>query len=239
MPNKFYKDQIIKRIKSFVEDSNLIESLEHNGMKGEIRESGLGKLFSEFLPSNWDIGSGKIIDSEGNQSPQIDLLIYNKNIIPPIMLSAQQGVYPYESVGFAFEIKTTSNALEIKKTINNFKQLRSLKKIEGSRYRPVRIYFAIKSDLKEKTEFERYKELDENYNTSPAIESICVINKGYWTYKPVQKPNGEIFSNWMETESDNFSEVIFLLAGVINSISFWIGKYIIEYDQKLKKIAEK
>lgn len=123
MPNELYKKLMVERINSFTKESKNIDLINHSALKGSIRESGIGKLFSPLLPYDWEIGKGKIIDSNGNQSSEIDLLFYFKKVFPAIFFSNNLGVYPIESCGFAFEIKSRSTSTEIKSTIKKFNKL--------------------------------------------------------------------------------------------------------------------
>ncbi len=223
MPNNLYKELIIDKIISFVKESKSIESITHNGLKGSIRETGLGKLFSPLLPVDWDIGKGKIIDSTGEQSSEIDLLFYYKKVFPAIFFSEELGVYPVESCGFAFEIKTKSTSDEVKTTISKFNKLRTLKishpfseSVYNYDIRPIRVYIALDSDLKNKSEFDRYKGLDSDYLEDPAIECIVIFNKGIWIYRQECK---EHTPHWDFYESDgNYKEVLHLFAIIINQL---------------------
>ncbi len=223
MPNDLYKKLIIDRITSFIKESKSINSISHNGLKGSIRETGIGKLLLPLLPVDWDIGKGKIIDSYGNQSAEIDLLFYFKKVFPAIFFSNTLGVYPIESCGFAFEIKSKSTASEIKSTIKKFNKLKTLKlslplaePVYTYDIRPIRVYIALGSDLKNKSEFDRYKEFDPEYLDDPAIECLLIVNKGIWYFRPESRTHSP---HWEYYKSDgNYKEVIHLFSLIINQL---------------------
>lgn len=81
MQNKIYSQILKNRINSFLKESKSADLLNHLGLRGEIRESGLGKLIADILPIDWGVGSGKIIDSFNKQSAETDLIIYFKKNI--------------------------------------------------------------------------------------------------------------------------------------------------------------
>lgn len=49
-----------------------VQEIPHRGMLGEVREILVRELFRPLLPSDIGIGTGQLIDSENNVSPQTD-----------------------------------------------------------------------------------------------------------------------------------------------------------------------
>lgn len=219
MANQLFQDLLKADIQSIIAESKIVDTVEHKGIKGNIREYGLGRLLSKYLPYDWAISSGQIIDSEGVQSAQTDLILYNKNILPPLMFGDSLGLFPIESCTYAIEVKTTSTATEIQSTIGKFTKLKQLKDFRGENIIH-RVYFAFNSDLGETTELERYKKYDPHFHTNPAINIICIIGKGYWYYYTVKNSEGRWQSMWRfyPAQTDNF-EVGSLTAGIINTIN--------------------
>lgn len=225
MANKLYKKIIKDRVDAFLKESKSIDLLTHNGLRGEIRESSIGKLISDLLPIDWGIGSGKIIDSNDIQSSQTDLIVYYKKVLPPIFFNTNVGIFPIECCGFAFEIKTKSNATEIQNTVENFKKLKDMQimmpfsDIESIYcVRPIRVYLALDTDLNKESEFERYKKYDPEYNEDPIIELICVIGKGIW-FASKAPPWSDNKIKWTFYPSQgNNEELLLLLGAVINQI---------------------
>lgn len=229
MPNKLYRKLIHDRIQAFLRESETADLLTHLGMRGGIRESALGKLIADLLPVDWGIGSGKVIDSSDSQSAESDLIIFYKRVLPPIFFSASEntGVFPLESCGFVFEVKTKSTATEIRTTIKKFNTLKNMQairpKTDGVQeyvIRPIRVYFALDSDLKEDTsELERYIQYDDEHKSNPAIEIICVVGKGVWFYHQNETHHGEPNDYWVFLRNEgNHEELIFFFAQIINQI---------------------
>lgn len=98
----------------------------HPGEYGTYRERLLKKWLRMYIPKNFDISSGFIINSENKISSQCDIIIYNKDITPHIENSEKQSFYPIESVIAIGEVKSTINT---PKDLNNaLKKLSKLKK---------------------------------------------------------------------------------------------------------------
>ncbi len=217
MPNKFYQDILKLDISSLIGESNAIDSVVHNGIKGSIREYGLGRVLTKYIPFGWDIGTGQIHNENGEQSNETDLIVFHKALIPPMMFGNNLGFFPIESCRYAIEIKTKSTSKEIQTTISKFNRLKELK--SNSIYYPIRTYFAYNNDLKDKSELDRYKELDVNFHTDPAINVICILGKGYW-YFTQSNMNGKKTSYWRFMKSyDGNYEMVAFLSGVVNTLN--------------------
>ncbi|MCC8606824.1 MULTISPECIES: DUF6602 domain-containing protein [Xanthomonas] len=80
--------------------------LNHPGEKGAFREAFLRQLLESVLPLQYGIGSGVIVDGFGKQSPQVDLLIYDRRNFPPFYESGGHGIYPFDSVLRVIEVKS-------------------------------------------------------------------------------------------------------------------------------------
>ena len=62
-------------------------------------------VLEPFLPSSYAIGSGRIIDSEGQSSDNIDIVIYRRDF-PRLNLPGSLDVFLYESVLATIEVRT-------------------------------------------------------------------------------------------------------------------------------------
>ncbi|OBQ03463.1 MAG: hypothetical protein AN482_19640 [Anabaena sp. LE011-02] len=232
MAHPLYQKRIENDIKLLVSTSFEVESIKHRGLRGAFRESILGQVIRKYLPFGWDLGSGEIVDSVGNSSSEVDLLIYNKSAIPPVLFSESEGCYPIESCYYVFEIKTTSTAQEIQTTLEKFRSLRNLQSL-NSKIKPITVYFAYNTDLTSQSEFERYTKYDKNFDNNPLIDVICIIGKGYWFN--IKTPDS-IGWHFFEAENNNF-EVGLFLSGVVNTINPQqkFGYYVINngYNRKI------
>lgn len=80
--------------------------LSHRGEKGSFREEFLKQLFVSMLPIHFGVGSGIVVDKWGRQSPQIDLVIYDRRRMPPLLERDGHGIYPVDSVLRVIEVKS-------------------------------------------------------------------------------------------------------------------------------------
>ncbi|KKP67973.1 MAG: hypothetical protein UR66_C0009G0063 [Candidatus Moranbacteria bacterium GW2011_GWE1_35_17] len=102
----------------------------HPNDVGDNREDILINFFNKHLPHKFKaIRGGKIFDSEGNSSKQVDVVIYDNNI--PRLASYQQTLYLAEGVATAIEIKPSLTKGEFIKAIENLKSIKLLKKKTG------------------------------------------------------------------------------------------------------------
>src|SRR6266478_341587 len=108
--NQLLIDLLWVRIQSAVAASRAIDSIAHEGLKGRIREIFVNDLIAPLLPSFVGLGTGKIIDSEGGQSGECDVIVYDRDLMPPLLLGQREALFPIESVLFSIEVKTTLNS---------------------------------------------------------------------------------------------------------------------------------
>lgn len=105
------------------------QSIGHNLTTGEENETEIRKLLIDFLPSNYGISSGLIIDTKGNQSKQVDIIIYDKNT-PNYTLSSDSKLFLVDQVIATIEIKTTFTTGEsgsLNQSLENVKSIKNLK----------------------------------------------------------------------------------------------------------------
>lgn len=93
------------------------------------REKEVIKKLEMLLPNSVGIGSGCVIDSYGNVSKQIDIVIYEKEFCPIFCInnSPETTYYPCEGVIACGEIKSVLNAKELE---NIFQKASSIKKLK-------------------------------------------------------------------------------------------------------------
>ncbi len=214
---------LLNNINTLVESANLGSSIEHDGLKGKVKEEHLSDFFLKYLPRKWNIGNGKIADGNGSLSAETDLIIYNEDSLPKAMLSSNVGVFPIESCRYAFEVKSTINATEIKSTIKKFNLLKKFDS-KGQK-RPIRVLFAYASDMTKENEIERIKKYDSEFHTHPAIDVLLVIGKGYWSHTKRNyafQESRQLAKSSFYYESisqENNFEIAMLLSAMLNTLS--------------------
>ena len=66
------------------------EDLIHKGLRGRAREIFIRDLLRPFINPNFGICTGIVVDSSNKQSNQIDIIIYDKSLLPPILLTTEE-----------------------------------------------------------------------------------------------------------------------------------------------------
>ena len=99
-----YRDRMISNIQYAVREARAASRVRHSGLIGRIRELAAEQILRPALPAAFDIGTGKIVDRDAALSAEVDLVIYNRDLLPALMYSDRDGIYPIESTYYAFEI---------------------------------------------------------------------------------------------------------------------------------------
>lgn len=102
-------------IKSALRKSDALSNIEHNLIKGILRECIVSDILKEILPSQFGIGSGIIVNSNGDQSKQTDIIIYDNRILAPFIQKYNLGLYPIESAIATIEVKTRLYKKDVEK----------------------------------------------------------------------------------------------------------------------------
>jgi hypothetical protein len=102
------------------------DQLQHQGLKGKGNEKVLRKVLKHFLAKKYAIGTGVVIDRNGTQSKQCDIVIYDNMLYPSILTLSDVHMFPVDIVYATIEIKTTLDAGEAKKALANIASVRAL-----------------------------------------------------------------------------------------------------------------
>lgn len=238
------------KVKHAIYLSKQLGDLEHAVLKGRLRELLVTELIEPLLPNGVRAITGILIDSKGNQSNQLDIIIYSSDILPPIIQSNEQSIIPVDAALQVIEVKSQLNATEIRDSIKKGESVKTLcllgpRKLEPPfsliikeklsypiKVSPVFSVFAFGSDLKKKTEWERYLEIknDPEGSSRELVDDICVVGSGYWN-----RGEGELIS---EEAAEDYNEVLRMLIFLVNSIPLWkeirgtpeLGQYFTDPD---------
>ena len=92
---------ISKYLKS---ESDPLGSLTKHELEGDAaRAAFIRSVLDRFLPETYGVGSGQIMDSKGNLSGKLDIIIYRRDF-PRLDLPGTRDIFLYESVIATFEI---------------------------------------------------------------------------------------------------------------------------------------
>ena len=107
METTFAKDNATDLIRNLVEQGRSMGALKHKLTQGELKELRISEVLKPFLTSQFNIGNGLIVNRDGKESRQTDIIIYDNRIIPPVVEKQGKGVYPVESIVATISIRTT------------------------------------------------------------------------------------------------------------------------------------
>lgn len=109
---------------------NLInQSIGHAATQGAENEREIRRLLLDFLPSSYGIGSGKIVDTEGNTSNQIDIIIYDRSK-PDYSLSYTSKIFLADHVIATIEIKSTFSSGKNSSLTSALENIASVKRLK-------------------------------------------------------------------------------------------------------------
>lgn len=86
------------------------KSFSHPGAKGDASENVWISMLDTYLPKRYQAAKAHVVDSLGNFSQQIDVVIFDRQYSPFIFTYENETVIPAESVYAVFEAKQTADA---------------------------------------------------------------------------------------------------------------------------------
>lgn len=96
------------------------------GIVGDATEYGWREMLSDFLPGRYGVDSGKVVDSRGHQSEQIDIIIYDTFYSPLMFIVGDDIFVPVESVYAVLEVKQTLNKAHLDAAAKKAQSVRRL-----------------------------------------------------------------------------------------------------------------
>ena len=80
-------------------------TLDHPTSKGDATEGDWASLFATYLPTRYEVTRAKVIDSRGDSSDLIDLVVHDRQYSPLLFKRQNECYIPAESVYAVFEVK--------------------------------------------------------------------------------------------------------------------------------------
>ncbi len=111
------------------------------GLVGSAKEYPVRTKLEHILPSGIGVGSGCVIDSYGNTSKQMDVVLYEKNICPVYSINDTPDTtyYPCEGVVAVGEIKSSLSSDELEDIFLKIESVKRLKRFSTETPRPIRV----------------------------------------------------------------------------------------------------
>jgi hypothetical protein len=101
-------------------------ALNHPTDKGDAAEAVWLEMLSLYLPQRYQAAKAHVVDSKGNFSQQIDVLVFDRQYSPFIFTFRGSTVVPAESIYAIFEVKQTINSANISYAHDKIASVRSL-----------------------------------------------------------------------------------------------------------------
>jgi hypothetical protein len=209
--NRAYKRIFTAKVASAITTAKSLDAVSHPGLKGELLEIIVGEILRPLLPTDIGIGSGQITTSYSEElSTQQDVILYDRTVLPPVLIDKEKGIFPIESVLYTIEVKTKLTKRELRlahESALKIKQMEAPIIRSNPGYSPIiHTVFALDNDLSSSNEIVRYKKI---YGYNPPIRSICVVGKEYWyEHRGIWKGPKIV---------EPFQEVLSIISGIMNT----------------------
>lgn len=119
----------------------------HGPSIGRSREIYLAEMVKKCIPANLEVSHGAFYDSEYGASQEQDILIIDKNEVPPIEQVGDFGIYHKRSIKACIEVKSKLTKKELQKGISTLIEARK----RGMGYDAKFILFAYETTMSAKT----------------------------------------------------------------------------------------
>lgn len=161
----------------------------HPGTKGDNTEANWIDWFRAYLPKRYQVDKGVVIDSEGNESNQIDIVIYDTQYSYLVFHQGASKLIPAESVYAVFEVKQTLNkeyidyACERAASVRRLKRTSAPIKHAGGEYKPKALHAILAGVLTTKSDYKKQmiNHIVENLAERDPVECldfVCAISGG-------------------------------------------------------------
>ena len=162
----------------------------HSVSKGDASERVWRKLLKNYLPRRYKVVRGQVIDSCGEASEQIDVIVFDQQYTPFVFKHEGQVFVPAESVYAVFEVKQAINAAHVRAAQEKAASVRRLHRTSlpiihaGGIYQPkplLRIYagiLAFGSEWKTPLSMSPLKNVLFNCSDKDFLDLGCVAERG-------------------------------------------------------------
>lgn len=102
------------------------DAISHSQQKGEAREEALRELLGTYLPERCGVSTGFVIDSNGYESNQIDIIVYDRMHTPVFQIADSKQFFPCETVIAVGEVKSKIDSQELEDAIEKITSVKTL-----------------------------------------------------------------------------------------------------------------
>ena len=211
--NSAFAQLIASRIKAAIGSASAVSGLDHAVLRGSLREAFVRDLLRPVLPARLGFAHGLIASAYEEQSTEQDVVIFDSDALPTVLLDGVNGLIPIEAALYSIEVKSCLNNALLKETHDKAARLSTIHHLPSpdgvTPEHVIPCLFAWDSDLvsQSSNELERYKKLVSD-QSNPPLRAICIVGRGYWFFT----------SRWNGIEADNeFAEVKAFIAGIFDT----------------------
>jgi hypothetical protein len=105
MTNRVLRERFLLLQEKLASCLKMDRTIHHQGMKGMASEAGWRDMLAGYLPRRYSVAQAFVIDSRGEQSQQLDLVLHDRQF-SPFLFNQNDALYiPAESVYAVFEVK--------------------------------------------------------------------------------------------------------------------------------------
>lgn len=219
MANRSMIELMLPRMAAFRAQAEGLKKIDHNWIKGRLREILLSQIIEPFLPPSVAALTGTIVSEDGRRREarnQDDIVLFSRERAPVLLELGEQCVMPVGGVMMHVEVKSTLTAGDIRDAVAAACELSEM----SSGTAPGAIIFGLTSDAEKKSEAERLLDVlrDEKVVPRPGqatspIQCICVADRGLWT---LSEANGR--SGWWFVPIEEERHLLTLVSLVSNTM---------------------
>ena len=122
-----FRSAFSQRAKVLFHDDEKRNKLRHPGEFGTYREGITRDFLQSFLPQRLAIDTGFIVNALGETSGQIDLVIYDPSLTPPLESKNRQRFFPVETVVAAGEVKSDVDKGQFKDALIRLAKIKEMR----------------------------------------------------------------------------------------------------------------
>ena len=99
----------------------------HRGLRGTSREEVVSEFLKNYLPANVEVIAGEIFDTEGETSPECDIIVIDRMRVP-LLFARNKRLVPIEGVYSVLEVKSNLDSRELNDCFRKCERVKNLEK---------------------------------------------------------------------------------------------------------------
>lgn len=165
-----YWQGVLQRLRAEVDV--FAQLVEHNAERGRENEAAFARVLTAFVPQRFGVGTGLVIDRDGNSSRQMDIVLFEQADEPRVLAQTNQLLFPVETTAGVIEVKTRFSTDDVQDCARKAKSIGDLNR--GDHAGPSFTVLAYNSEVLATTLHERFSALD----ASEQPDLVCVLDEG-------------------------------------------------------------